>query len=553
MWHQTLSSYSQRVAHNGRGTVDKTSPEEDAGVGEHPLLQAHNQKLRIGKLRLDHLPDVLRVAQVKRSVNLVEDVNGSRTNLEHRQNERQREKRPLTPGKLGKRALPGAVETHPHLDAVDNVAPNRNELGLGVAEQDVENVGEVARDCPENVVDVLVLLDVELGDDAVDLVAVLLDLALLPQQVAVVALHLVVELLRPAVHPPSELVAQLLQLRQPLRHRLYADVGEVKGGTRPVEVRLLSREPRVIPHQPDHVHPLVRTPRHRPAHVEPVALECGRREGAGPVLLVGDLARNLAGAADERAARQVLGELVEPRVEPQHVRVPRDRRRVGSLGPHEPAAVLHVLLRGHPPHHRVVQRQHRDLFRVAREPVGLENRLRALLVAGNQVKELEPEEHVDRQRRLLLAFRVQLHKLKGLPVEGRPQVGGALLTQVSRHGAAGPRSVQVRFQHVCSFTAALPLFPELSQPALQVANSGRPTHTFQRNPRFLDPCLQCLHFPLRLLAIPLEVLQLTGHPSRYSLLLRDLPLAVADEVDQRRFLRLQPRELGLHVLQLVLA
>ena len=57
-------------AGDGRDAIHKLGPEDDVGVAEHALLQRHHDELGVGEVRLDHAPDVLRVAQVQRSIHL---------------------------------------------------------------------------------------------------------------------------------------------------------------------------------------------------------------------------------------------------------------------------------------------------------------------------------------------------------------------------------------------------------------------------------------------------------------------------------------------------
>ena len=76
---------------DGGHAVDEFGPEDAVGVVEHALLQGHHNELRIGEVRADHATDVLRVAQVQRGVNLVQDVNRRRLEQQKREDERERQ------------------------------------------------------------------------------------------------------------------------------------------------------------------------------------------------------------------------------------------------------------------------------------------------------------------------------------------------------------------------------------------------------------------------------------------------------------------------------
>ena len=56
-------------AHSGH-TVHELGPEEDVGVVEHAVLEGHHDELGVLEVGLQHVPDVLGVAQVKGSVHL---------------------------------------------------------------------------------------------------------------------------------------------------------------------------------------------------------------------------------------------------------------------------------------------------------------------------------------------------------------------------------------------------------------------------------------------------------------------------------------------------
>ena len=57
-------------ARDGGDAVDELGAEDDVGITKHALLQADHDELGVGEVRPDHAPNVLRVAQVQRSVHL---------------------------------------------------------------------------------------------------------------------------------------------------------------------------------------------------------------------------------------------------------------------------------------------------------------------------------------------------------------------------------------------------------------------------------------------------------------------------------------------------
>lgn len=57
-------------AGDGGDAVDELGAEQHVGVVEHALLQGHHDELGLREVRLDHAPDVLRVAQVQRRIHL---------------------------------------------------------------------------------------------------------------------------------------------------------------------------------------------------------------------------------------------------------------------------------------------------------------------------------------------------------------------------------------------------------------------------------------------------------------------------------------------------
>ena len=57
-------------AGHGRNAVDELGAEEHVGIVEHALLEGHYDELGVREVGLDHVPDVLRVAQVQSCINL---------------------------------------------------------------------------------------------------------------------------------------------------------------------------------------------------------------------------------------------------------------------------------------------------------------------------------------------------------------------------------------------------------------------------------------------------------------------------------------------------
>ncbi len=104
------------VARDPRRAVDKLGLEDHIGVLPHALLQRHNDKLRKFKVRSQHLADVLRVGEVQRCVDFVQNVHGRRLEEQQRQNERERKQRLLPAAQLGQ-VLPDASERNTHFEA----------------------------------------------------------------------------------------------------------------------------------------------------------------------------------------------------------------------------------------------------------------------------------------------------------------------------------------------------------------------------------------------------------------------------------------------------
>ena len=63
---------------DSRDAVDKLGPIEDVCILEHAVFQRDNDKLTLFEMTLQHRSNILRVGQVKRGINLVQNVNWRR-------------------------------------------------------------------------------------------------------------------------------------------------------------------------------------------------------------------------------------------------------------------------------------------------------------------------------------------------------------------------------------------------------------------------------------------------------------------------------------------
>ena len=83
-----------RSALDDARAVAEARPEEDVGVREEALLERDDDELCAAEPRAEEGADVLRVRQVQRRVDLVEDVHRCWLELQQRHDQRQRDQRP---------------------------------------------------------------------------------------------------------------------------------------------------------------------------------------------------------------------------------------------------------------------------------------------------------------------------------------------------------------------------------------------------------------------------------------------------------------------------
>ena len=80
VWNFLFSGHILLVgcpAHSGHA-INKLGAEQDVGIVEHTVLQGHNNELWMLEVGLQHVTDVLGVAQVKGRVHLIENVERGR-------------------------------------------------------------------------------------------------------------------------------------------------------------------------------------------------------------------------------------------------------------------------------------------------------------------------------------------------------------------------------------------------------------------------------------------------------------------------------------------
>jgi hypothetical protein len=93
--HRVLAAV--RRALDDARPVAEARLEEHVRVREQALLEADDDELAALEARAEELPDVLRVREVERGVDLVEDVHRRGLELQERQDQRQRDERPARP------------------------------------------------------------------------------------------------------------------------------------------------------------------------------------------------------------------------------------------------------------------------------------------------------------------------------------------------------------------------------------------------------------------------------------------------------------------------
>ena len=119
-----------------RGTLDdasavaKAGAKEDIRISEEALLERDDDELGAAEACAEERADVLRVREVERSVDLVEDVHRRGLELQQRHDQRERDQRPLASAQLRQTLLPHAPQLHLDLQPVHQVLPVRR-LQLG--------------------------------------------------------------------------------------------------------------------------------------------------------------------------------------------------------------------------------------------------------------------------------------------------------------------------------------------------------------------------------------------------------------------------------------
>ena len=92
--------------------VAEASTKEDIGVSEEALLEGDDDKLCAAETGAEERADMLRVREVERGVDLVEDVHRRRLELQQRHDQRERNQRPLPPAQLCQTLLPYTPELY---------------------------------------------------------------------------------------------------------------------------------------------------------------------------------------------------------------------------------------------------------------------------------------------------------------------------------------------------------------------------------------------------------------------------------------------------------
>ena len=87
---------------DGRAVAEARA-EEDVRVREEALLERHDDELRALEARAEELPDVLRVREVERRVDLVEDVHWRGLELEEGHDQGERDERPGERARVARR------------------------------------------------------------------------------------------------------------------------------------------------------------------------------------------------------------------------------------------------------------------------------------------------------------------------------------------------------------------------------------------------------------------------------------------------------------------
>ena len=118
------------------------------------------------KVRLEHVADVLRVRQVQRSVDLVQDVERGRLEEQQGQDEGQSNQRPLAAAQLRQRLLPLTAEGDANLETIEDVFSfGRSQLGVGSGQEGGKDGAEVLVDLVPGGAKLDLLLLVEFAND----------------------------------------------------------------------------------------------------------------------------------------------------------------------------------------------------------------------------------------------------------------------------------------------------------------------------------------------------------------------------------------------------
>jgi hypothetical protein len=103
-----LISHRER-RRTGHATQAHLCLEEDVGVGEEAFLKRDDDELAALEAVPEELADVLRVREIQRGVDLVEDVHRRRLKLQERHDERERNER--SAGKEGKEGRQSSIQS----------------------------------------------------------------------------------------------------------------------------------------------------------------------------------------------------------------------------------------------------------------------------------------------------------------------------------------------------------------------------------------------------------------------------------------------------------
>lgn len=163
------------------------------GILKQALLEAHNNKLAVLEVLLDHQPDVLRVVQVQGRVDLVQDVQWGRLVPQQRQDQRQRQQTPLPARQLRQALLPLIVEADLQLQSLldAGLLVRERQLGLGVGEQGREDLPAVLGDDFPGDLELVVHLLIHILDRFQQLIPILLNGVLLSKQLRVPIIQLI--------------------------------------------------------------------------------------------------------------------------------------------------------------------------------------------------------------------------------------------------------------------------------------------------------------------------------------------------------------------------